>query len=88
MLRLALPFLVAPIAALAVGIATGRADPAELLAVVLVCPSSVQAADCSLDVVARPAGATDCPKVVQVLTTHLDLPAGGYHKLICERRKG
>jgi len=91
MLRIAVPFLIAPLAVLAIGIATSRADDARL-AVALSCPASMPGPDCSretaLDVVVAPAGAADCPKVAQLLATHLDLPAGGYHKLVCERRKG
>ncbi|GLS44377.1 hypothetical protein [Methylobacterium brachythecii] len=90
MLRIALPFLIVPFAVMGGGIATGRAAEPRL-AVALACSGSIAGSDCSretaLDIVVAPAGETDCPKVAQVLATHLDLPAGGYHKLICERRK-
>lgn len=62
------------------------------LAVALACPADLPGSDCStdtaLDVAQQPAGPTECPKVAQILATSLSLPAGGYHKLICTRRKG
>lgn len=62
------------------------------LALALACAATITGPDCSretaLDVLSQPAGATDCPKVAQLLATHLGLPPGGYYKLVCERRKG
>ena len=62
------------------------------LAVALACPAGLSGADCStdtaLDVAQQPAGPTECPKVAQLLAVSLSLPAGGFHKLICTRRKG
>lgn len=62
------------------------------LAVALACPAGLSGADCSpdtaLDVAQQPASPTECPKVAQVLATSLSLPAGGFHKLVCTRRKG
>lgn len=92
MLRATLLFTAVPFGVLALGIATGRADAPRTLAVAFSCPASVPGPDCSrataLDVLSQPAGEVECPKVAQILATHLDLPPGGYHKLACERRKG
>ncbi len=94
MIRAVAPFVILPLVALGLVLDVGasRAAPAERLAVALSCPADVAGPDCSrataLDVLAQPASEGECPKVAQLLATHLDLPAGGYHKLACERRKG
>ncbi|MGG3814221.1 hypothetical protein ABEV34_21615 [Methylorubrum rhodesianum] len=69
------------------------AEPAPgFLAVALACPAGVEAPACSrenaTDMLVRPAGQFDCPKVGMMLATHLGLAPGERHKIVCERRKG
>ena len=64
----------------------------DMLAVALVCPAGVEAADCSranaLDVLFQAAGPFTCLKVGAELATHLAYGPGERPKVVCERRKG
>lgn len=89
--RAVLAFILLPFVLWVGVISTGLAAPVAYRAIALACAGDVPGPDCSadtaLDVLAQPAGETECPKVAQLLATHLSLPVGGYHKLRCERRE-
>lgn len=81
------------VAAASLGHTVTAAESPGFLSVALSCAPGLEGPDCdrsnALDVLAQPSPSQgQCLKLAELLAVHLSLQPGGWHKAICERRRG